>query len=251
MNKRAICGTAMAFALLALTAWSGVEAAEIKVLSTVGMQPATPDLFAQFERATGHKIVVTYGLAAVLKQSFLDGTPADVLILTSPIVEDLAKQGKVVAGSKVDVARSGVGIGVKAGAARPDISTPEALKATVLAAKSVGYSKAGASGVVFARVLERLGIAEQVQAKYKDTGTKAGEMLVSGDIDLAAAQVPELLAVPGVDVVGPLPAELQTVTIFSVGLATEAKNADAAKALIQFLAGPTAAPVYKAKGLSG
>jgi molybdate transport system substrate-binding protein len=241
----------MALALLALTAWTGVEAAEIQVLSTVGMQPATSELFAQFERATGHKVVVTYGLAAVLKQSFADGRAADVLVLTSPLVEDLAKQGKVAAGSKVDVARSGVGVGVKAGAPRPDISTPDALRSAVLAAKSVGFAKEGASGVAFARALERLGITEQVRAKYKDTGTKTGEALVAGDIDLGAAQIPELMAVPGVDVVGPLPAELQTVTIFSVGLATGAKEADAARALIQFLAGPAAAPVYKAKGLGG
>ena len=251
MNRRATRGLTMTLALVALTAWSRAEAAEIKVLSTVGMQPATAELIPRFERDTGHTVVVTYGLAAVLKTQFLEGAPADVLILTGPIVEDLAKQGKVVAGSKVDVARSGVGIGVKAGAPKPDITTPEALKRAVLAARSVGFSKEGASGVAFARALERLGIAEQVRAKYKDTGTKAGEMLVAGDIELGAAQVPELMAVPGVDVVGPLPADLQTVTVFSVGLATEAKAADAAKAFIQFLAGPAAAPVYKAKGLGG
>jgi molybdate transport system substrate-binding protein len=245
-------GIALALALLlTLTAWSGVEAAEIRVLSTVGMQPATTELLAQFERETGHKIAVTYGIALVLKTKFLEGAPADVLILTSPIVEDLARQGKVAPGSKVDVARSGVGIAVKAGAPRPDISTPDAVKAAVLATKAVGYAKEGASGIAFARAIDRLGIAEQVRAKYKDTGTKTGEALVAGEIDLGAAQIPELMAVPGVDVVGPLPAELQTVTIFSVGLATEAKEADAAKALIQFLAGPAATPIYKAKGLGG
>ena len=251
MTRGLTRGMAMAFALLALAAWSGAEAAEIKVLSTVGMQPATTELIAQFERETGHKIAVTYGIAAVLKTKLLEGAPADVLILTSPIVEDLAKQGKVAPGSKVDVARSGVGIGVKAGAPRPDISTPDALKSAVLAAKSVGFAKEGASGVAFARAIERLGIAEQVRAKYKDTQAKTGEALVAGEIDLGAAQIPELMAVPGVDVVGPLPAELQTVTIFSVGLATEAKEADAARAFIQFLSGPAAAPVYKAKGLGG
>jgi molybdate transport system substrate-binding protein len=251
MTTRAMRFVAMALAVLALTAWSGADAAEIQVLSTVGMQPAVSELFAQFERASGHKVVVTYGLAAVLKQSFADGRAADVLVLTSPLIEDLARPGKVAAGSKVDVARSGVGVGVKAGAPRPDISTPEALKSAVLAAKSVGFAKEGASGVAFARALERLGITEQVRAKYKDTGTKTGEALVAGDIDLGASQIPELMAVPGVDVVGPLPAELQTVTIFSVGLAAQPKEADAAKALIQFLAGPTAAPVYKAKGLGG
>ena len=147
MTERTTRGMVMALALLALAAWTGAEAAEIKVLSTVGMQPATSELFAQFERASGHKIAVTYGLAAVLKQSFADGrAAADVLVLTSPLVEDLAKQGKVAAGSKVDVARSGVGVGVKSGAPKPDISTPEALKSAVLAAKSVGFAKEGARG---------------------------------------------------------------------------------------------------------
>ncbi|TMQ27827.1 MAG: ABC transporter substrate-binding protein [Candidatus Rokuibacteriota bacterium] len=248
--RRRIVGR-VGLTLAALSVSAVVEAAEIRVLSTVGVQPATPEIIAQFEGATGHRIAVTYGLAAVLKTKFLEGEPADVLILTSPIVDDLVQQGKVAPGSKVDIGRSGVGVGVKAGAPKPDISTPEALKNAVLAAKSIGYSKAGASGVVFARVLERLGIAEQVKAKYRDTGTRAGEMLASGEIELGAAQIPELMAVPGVEVVGPLPADLQTITIFSVALATEAREAEAAKAFIQFLSGPRAAPVYKAKGLAG
>ena len=251
MNARAALVASLGVTLVLLFAAAHGEAAEIKVLSTVGMQPATPELFSQFEAATGHRVVVTYGLAAALKTKFLEGASADVLILTAPIIEDLAKQGKVVGDSKKDVARSGVGIAVKAGAAKPDISTPDAVKAAVLAAKSIGYSREGASGVAFARALDRLGIADQVRAKYKDTGTKAGEMVAAGEIELAAAQIPELMAVPGVDVVGPLPAELQTVTIFSVGLATTAQDSAAAKALIDFLAGPHAAPVYKAKGLGG
>jgi len=241
---------ALLTALVLLVSAHG-EAAEIKVLSTVGMQPATPELFSHFESATGHRVVVPYGLAAVLQTKFLEGAAADVLILTAPIIEDLAKQGKVVTESKKDVARSGVGLAVKAGAPKPDISTPEALKAAVLAAKSIGYSREGASGVAFARVLERLGIAEQVRAKYKDTGTKAGEMVAAGEIELAAAQIPELMAVPGVGIVGPLPSELQTVTVFSVGIATTAQDSVAAKALIEFLAGPNATPIYKAKGLGG
>src|SRR5581483_9712339 len=144
-----------------------------------------------------------------------------------------AKQGKVVSDSKKEVARSGVGVAVKAGTPKPDIATPDALKAAVLAAKSVGYSREGASGVAFARVLERLGIADQVKAKYKDTGTKAGEMLAAGEIDLAAAQIPEL----------------QAVTIFSVGLVSDAQEPAAGRALIEFLSGPRAAPIYRAKGL--
>jgi len=242
---------AVVLALIALLTVARAEAADVTVLSTVGMQPATPELFAQFEAASGHRVVVTYGLAAVLKTKYLEGAPADVLILTAPIIDDLGTQGKVVPESKKDVARSGVGVAVKAGAPKPDIGTPEALKAAVLAAKSVGYSREGASGVAFAKVMERLGISEQVKGKYKDTGTKAGEMVAAGEIDLAAAQIPELMAVPGAEVVGPLPAELQTVTIFSVALATSARDSAAARALIEFLAGPRAAPVYKAKGLGG
>src|SRR6266446_3434690 len=130
-----------ALTLVALLASAHGEAAEIKVLSTVGMQPATPELFAQFEAATGHRVAVTYGLAAVLKTKFLEGAPADVLILTSPIIDDLTKHGKVVTESKKDVARSGVRVAVKAGAPEPDISTLEALKAAVLSAKSIGYSR--------------------------------------------------------------------------------------------------------------
>jgi molybdate transport system substrate-binding protein len=243
-------------ALVVLFSWTGltgaiVEAAEITVLSTVGMQPATVELFKSFEAATGHKIVVTYGLAAVLRTSVLQGAPADVVILTSPTVDDLVKGGKVVAATKTDVARSGVGVAVKAGAPKPDISTAEALKRTIVAAKSIGYSREGASGVAFARAVERLGLSEQVAAKYKDTGTKAGEMVAAGEIELAAAQIPELLAVPGADVVGPLPPELQTTTIFSVGLGTDARDPGAGRVLIEFLSGPQAAPVYKAKGLGG
>jgi molybdate transport system substrate-binding protein len=249
--RRITVAALLGIALLLTATGAPAGAAEIKVLSTVGMQPATPTVFAEFEAATGHKVAVTYGLAAVLKTSVLDGARADVLILTGPAIDELVKAGKVVAGTRIDVARSGVGVGVKAGASRPDISTPDALKNSLLAATSIGYSREGASGVAFARAVERLGIAEQVKAKYKDTGTKAGEMVAAGDIELAAAQIPELLAVPGVDVIGPLPAELQTVTIFSVGLMAEAGDSAAAKALIEFLAGPRATPVYKAKGLGG
>ena len=247
--RRLTVAALLGVALLATLTWAPAGAAEIKVLSTVGMQPATPAIFSEFEAATGHKVAVTYGLAAVLKNSVLGGARADVLILTAPTIDELVKANKVVASSKTDVARSGVGVAVKAGAAKPDISTPDALKNAILAAKSVGYSREGASGVAFARAVERLGLTDQVKAKYKDTGTKAGEMVAAGDIELAAAQIPELLAVPGVDVVGPLPAELQTVTIFSVGLATDATDPAAAKALIEFLAGPRAMPIYKAKGL--
>src|SRR5256885_4848049 len=162
--------TWLGFALVALLVTARGEAAEIKVLSTVGMQPATPELFSQFEAATGHRVNVTYGLAAVLKTKFLEGgAPADVLILTGPIIDDLAKQGKVVTESKKDVARSGVGVAVKAGAPQPDIGTPGTLKTAVLAPESGGYSRGGAPGVGVSRVPERLRGAGP--GKAKDRGT--------------------------------------------------------------------------------
>src|SRR5947208_13420548 len=130
----------LGLALVALRAVERGKAAEIKVLSTVGMQPATPELFSQFEAATGHRGAVTYDLPAVLKTRLLEGVPADVLILPSTIIDDLAK-GKVVGDSKKDVARSGVGVAVKAGAPKPDISAPAALKAAVLSAQSIGYAR--------------------------------------------------------------------------------------------------------------
>ena len=209
------------------------------------------DLAAGFEKGSGHKVVVDFVGIPQQAEKINTDAPGDLVVNFLPTFDELVKNGKVVAGTVAEFARAGNGVAVKAGAPKPDIGTPETLKAAVLAAKSVGYSREGASGVAFARVLERLGIADQVRAKYKDTGTKAGEMLAAGEIDLAAAQIPELMAVPGVEVVGPLPAELQTVTIFSVGLATGVPEPGAAKALIEFLSGPRATPVYKAKGLGG
>jgi len=240
---------AVGLALVALLAVARGEAAEINVLSTVGIQPATPELFSQFEAATGHRVVVSYDLPAVLKTRVLEGAQADVLILPSGMIDDLAKQGKIVGESKKDVARSRIGIAMKADAVKPDISTPEALKAAVLSTKSIGYAREAPSGVAFDRVLERHGIGEEVRRKSKDTGSKALEMLAAGEIDLAVAQIPVIVAASGVDLVGPLPAELQTTTVFSVGLATAAQNRAAAGALIEFLAGPSAMAVYKAKGL--
>jgi molybdate transport system substrate-binding protein len=249
--KNSIRTFAVGFAAIALSSEAGIaSAAEISVLSTIGVQSATREIVAQFERASGHKVTVSYGLAAVLRTQYLNGEAADVVILTKPVIEDLMKQGKIVTGSNVDIARSGIGIAVKAGAPKPDISTPEALKRTLLAAKSIAYSKEGAGGTHVARVIERLGIAEDIKPKWKDAGGKAGEMLAKGEVEIGAQQIPELMAASGIDIVGPLPGDLQLFTIFTVGLDANAKEAEAAKALIKFLSGPDAAPIYKANGLA-
>jgi molybdate transport system substrate-binding protein len=233
--------------IAAFAANVAAQAEEIKVLSTIGVKPALPEIVAEFERATGHKVAIVWGNAATLKTRYLEGEQADVAVLTAAAIDDLIKSGKVT--GKLDLARSGMGFAVKAGAPKPDISSPEALKRTLLAAKSVGYSSQGASGVYFVTVLERLGIAAEVKAKHKDTPGAVGELVASGEAEIGMQQIPELAAVPGVEVIGPLPGELQVMTMFSAALDAKAKDNEAAKAFVKFISGPAAAAAYKAKGL--
>lgn len=250
MRASALLPAAVSFGLLAFPI-AHASAAEIKVLSTVALQPAMPELVSEFERTTGHKVLITYGLASVLKTKFLDGEPADVVILVPSLIEDLTKQGKVAMGSRADIARSGVGVAVKAGAPKPDIGTQDALKRTLLATQSVGYSKASATGIAFVRALDLLGIAEEMKPKSRDTGGKTSEMLAAGAFEIGVTAIPELMAMPGVEIIGPLPGDLQSFTILSAGLVASAGEADTAKAFIQFLSAPAALLVYKAKGLGG
>ena len=230
-----------------------VEAAEIKALITIGVQSAIEDLAPQFERATGHKVVTVFGLSAALSKRVADGEPTDVFIGTREGVNGLIQAGTISAGSDATLASSGMGVAVRAGTPKPDISTPDALKRTLLATRAIGYGNpaaGGASGVHFAKIIERLGIVEQMKAKtkYPSPGTFAGSMLVSGEVDLAAQQIPELIFVKGVEVVGPLPGDLQATTVFAAGIPVRGKEANAARALITFLQSPEAVVVYKAKG---
>jgi molybdate transport system substrate-binding protein len=242
--------TAVAAGLVIIAAFAGaggVLAEEIKVLSTIGVKPALPDLVTEFERTTGHKVSIVWGNAVTLKTRYLEGEQADVAVLTAAAIDDLAKAGKVT--GRVDLARSGMGFAIKAGAPKPDISSPEALKRTLLAAKSVGYSSQGASGMYFVKVIDQLGIAAEVKAKHKDTAGAVGELVATGEAEIGVQQIPELAAVPGVEVVGPFPAELQVITVFSAALDAKAQNNEAAKAFVKFISGPAAAAAYKAKGL--
>jgi molybdate transport system substrate-binding protein len=247
MRNRARTAAA-ALAMIAAFATAGaVKAEQIKVLCTIGVKPALPDLVAEFERASGHKVSIVWGNAATLKTRYLEGEQADVAVLTAAAIDDLVKAGKVT--GRVDLARSGMGFAVKAGAPKPDISSPEALKRALLAAKSVGYSSQGASGVYFVTVIERLGIAAEVKAKHKDTAGAVGELVAAGEAEIGVQQIPELAAVPGVEVIGPFPGELQVITVFSAALDAKAQDNEAAKAFVKFISGPAAAAAYKAKGL--
>jgi molybdate transport system substrate-binding protein len=228
--------------------------AEIKVYSTIGVRSAAEALLAQFEKSSGHKLAITWGTAPMLVKRIEDGEAADVMILSRAGIDTLCNQGKIAAGSDVPLASSGVGIAVKAGAPKPDISTPEALKRTLLACKSIAYSEpsaGGASGVYFAKLIERMGIAEALRAKTKfpPPGGFCAELLMSGDAELAVQQKPELLHVAGAEIVGFLPGDLNLVTYFAAGIMPESKHRDAAKALIAFLRSPEAKAAFRAKGL--
>jgi molybdate transport system substrate-binding protein len=226
------------------------HAAEIRVLSSTGMHSVMVAVLPEFERTTGHKVSIAYDTTNLLLDRIKAGEPADLTILTQPVIDDLVKQGKVVAGSGKVLSRSGIGVSVQAGLPKPDISSVDALKRALLDAKSIAFTKTGASGIHFAKVVERLGIAAQVNAKAKvPAGGAVGQLVAKGEAEMAVQQIPELLGVPGIQYVGPLPTELQLITVFSAGVLTGARQAEAAKALIDFLATPAAASVFKVKGM--
>jgi molybdate transport system substrate-binding protein len=196
------------------------------------------DLIPAFERAGNTKVATTWGSTNALLKDLESGAGGDVAILTAEAIDALIKQGKAVAGSRVDLARSGIGVAVRKGAKRPDIASPEALKRALLAAKSVAHSKTGLSGIYFPTVLSRLGIADQMTSKIviPDPGTPVGEVVAKGDAEIGIQQISELLPVPGIDIVGPLPEPLQKITIFSGGVLTAANEPDGAAALLKFVA---------------
>ena len=228
--------------------------AELTIYSTIGVRSAAEELFLRFEKASGHKLAVTWGTAPMLVKRIEGGETADMLILSRAGIDTLRKQGKIVPGSDVTQASSGVGIAVKAGAPKPDISTPEALKQTLLRAKSIAYSEpsaGGASGVYFAKLLERMGIAEEMKpkTKYPPPGGFSANLLMTGDAELAVQQKPELLHVAGAEVIGLLPGDLNVVTEFAAAIMAGCKSSEAASALIKSLRSSEAVAVFRAKGL--
>ena len=226
------------------------SAAEVTLIASSAMREVTGDLVPMFERTSGHKVTVTFYSGAVLPGKIKDGAQADLVITTPPIIDDLVKAGKVAAGSRIDFVRSGAGVAVRSGAPKPDISTPEAFKAALLGAKSVGVSQ-GPSGVHFMSVLQRMGIADAIAAKRvtPPLGTRIGTLVAKGDAEIGVQQITELLLMSGIDYVGPLPKEMQANIIYSLATPATAKQHDAAKALAKFLTSGTAVPVMKKLGL--
>jgi len=225
-------------------------AAEINVISTQATQEAYLELVAQFEKATGHKVTSVFNGTLNVQKRLADGETYDLIIMASPAIDEQIKLGKAVAGSRVDIAKSGTGVAVRKGAAKPDIGSADALKKTLLAAKSIGYST-GPSGVYMLGVFEKLGIADRIKGKLKQTssGVFVGTLITSGEAEVGFQQISELVHFPGIDYVGPLPGELQRMTVFSAGVHSGAKQADAARALLKFLTAPAAAPIIRKHGL--
>jgi molybdate transport system substrate-binding protein len=225
-------------------------AAEISVLSTQATQEAYSELVAQFERATGHKVRTDFTGTLNVQKRLAASESFDLIIMAAPAIDEQIKLGRAMADSRVDIAKSGVGVAVRKGAKKPDIGSPEALKKTLLAAKSIGYST-GPSGVYILTVFDRLGVADQVKGKLKQTpsGVFVGNLIASGETEIGFQQIAELVHFAGIDYVGPLPGELQHVTVFSAGIHSGAKQPDAAKALVKFLTAPSAAQVIRKHGL--
>jgi molybdate transport system substrate-binding protein len=247
--------SSVAGAILALlVAGAASDAAEIKVYSTIGMRSVLEELKPKFEQVSGHKLDITWGLAGALTKRVADGESPDALVAIRGGVDGLVKDGRIAAPSAATLALSGVGVSVRSGRPKPDISTPEKLKEALIAAKAIAYSdpaKGGASGVHFAKVADRLGIGDLVKAKSKhpETAGLPGKLLLDGTADLAIAQVPELLEVQGTDLVGPLPGDLQNITMFAGGVVSGAKQPDAAIEFLKFLQTPDAVATIKAKGM--
>jgi molybdate transport system substrate-binding protein len=229
----------------------GAQAAELKVLCSNGLREVVLELAPEFERASGHKLNLTFGLAAAFKQKIEAGEPFDVVVLTPALLDDTIKQGKVTGDNRAIIARAGNGLAIRAGAPRPDIAGADAFKATLLNAKSIAYAKAGQSGVYFVGLLDRLGIADAVKQKMlpQATGAEVGGAVARGDAELGVLPVSEILPVKGVELLGPFPAALQGYVVMEAGVGAAAKDQGAAAALVKFLKSPEHFSVIKQKGM--
>ena len=211
------------------------------------------DLGPKFERATGHKLAITFANAGTTVKRIQDGETADVVITTQPGIESFVNDGKAVAGNVTIVARSGIGLAVRNGAPKADISSPEALKRTLLAAKSIAYSNpagGSSSGIHFATVLDRLGIANEMKSKtnFPKSGP-VGVLVANGEAELGVQQIQELMPVAGIQIIGPLPGDLQDIIIFSAAIMASSRDTEASRSLVNFLRTPQATAVINAKGM--
>jgi molybdate transport system substrate-binding protein len=229
---------------------SAAKAAEIAVFATASLRQALEKLGPQFERASGHKLTYQLGTSAPLKRQIDAGAAFDLAILVPASLDALIKNGKVLAETRVDVARSAIGVAVKAGAAKPETATAEALRRTLLTAKSISYSGEGASGKYFTGLLEQLGVAAEVTPKLRPLPSgEAVAPVAKGEIEMAVITLANIVGVPGVEIAGLLPREMQHYTVYTAGVAANSQNAEAARALIALLMSPEATSAIEAAGM--
>jgi molybdate transport system substrate-binding protein len=241
----------------ALSLMQGVaaEAAEVKVMAGVAMRAVWEELGPQFERATGHKLVIWYGFTGTIRERMEAGEAFDVAVFGKGSLDEYTKQGKIAADTHTAIARVGMGMAARAGAPKPDIGSVEAFKRALLDAKSVTYQPKGGPGIHMTSVFRRLGITEQMKAKYRRQQVAEGKQqstlprVASGEAEFGFSFTNEILSARGVELVGPLPLELQRYSLFTAGVATAAREPAAARALIAFLRSPPAVAVIKAKGM--
>jgi molybdate transport system substrate-binding protein len=248
MNARSFIAGMMAAMAITMGHAVTAQGAEVKVFATNSLTDVLQQIIPQFERSGGHKVTVVYDTALLLLERIKRGETADLIIINPAAIDDLAKQGRAVAATKTPLASINMGVAVRNGLPKPDISTVAAFKDALLAAKSVTYTATGTSGIHFVKVIEQLGIAQQVKAKAKTPpGGRVGDLLVAGEADLAVQQIPELVGVKGIDFVGPLPKEVQLTSVTAIAMLAGSKQPEAASAFLKLLA--ASAAVFKEKGM--
>lgn len=236
---------------LVLSPSANVQAAELRLLAGGAMSGVWADIKPQFEQASGHKLEIFFGTTPNLIKEATSGRPFEVGVVPVEVMQDAASRAKFVAGPTTDIARVGLGVAVRAGASKPEIGTADALKATLLKAQSIASIPESATGYSIFRVFDRLGISEQMKAKMKAQPNPASVVAVvaKGEVELGLFLI-NVLTAPGLDVVGPFPPELQETVVFTAGVAADAKDVTAAKALIEFLKGPAAVAIIKSRGMN-
>ena len=246
--NRIIATTALAVIFI-IAQPNRANAAEIKVWTTRAIATVLAEIGSEFERTTGHKLRVTSDLPAGFARRLQAGEQCDILISGTAPVDEWIKAGRIIAETRKDIARSGIGVGVRAGARKPDVSSVEAFKRALLEAKSIAFLRVG-SGIYMASLVERLGIAEAIKSKVTRPETDiVAELVARGEIELGLVVITQILTTRGVELVGPLPSEIQSYITFTAGVTANSKQPEAARQLIQFLTSATATPVIKAQGM--
>lgn len=248
--NRALRSISIAVAFIVAFA-SASGAAEIKVLCSNGLKAVVEDLVPQFEQKTQNKVVLKFEPSTAIQKRIEAGEAFDVAVMTTPLVDQEIKAGRLLADSKVIIARSGLGLSVRAGAKKPDIASVDAFKKALLSAKSITYATQGASAAPFEGLVTKLGIAAEVKPKYKlrETASQVGEVVADGTVEIGVAPVSEILPVKGVELVGAFPADIQSYVVMTAALSVNGQERGAARGFVDFLMAPANLPVIKAKGM--